>query len=152
MHPSESDVHIDAWVMQTIAGPLRQIFRPCFYVLQDPASQEYFIRTKYAGNKSELDADLSALRDPAQVKQLAANGRQALKPLEERLESSGGPFIFGDRPSHADSAIYGWYVSTRVNGIGARLVFESDENPNVKRWVEAMKKVTGLEPVFDVEF
>lgn len=143
-------MHNDPWVMSTLAAAMRPIFRPLFHVLQDKASQEYFLKTKYGSNAAELEADLDALRDPTRVKALAANARQALKGLEEQMGDA--PFLGGERPSHADSAVFGWYLSTRVNGIGARLVWESDENPKVKRWVQAMIGATGLEPLFDVEF
>lgn len=143
--------HLDPWAMSNVALPMRPIFRPLFYLMQDPASQEYFVRVKYSGGEHELQKDIESLRDPAQVEKMAATARKSLQAFEEKLGANGGPFVNGARAGHADSAVFGWYLSGQVNAAANKKVWESDELPRVKKWVAEMKKATGLDPKFDVK-
>lgn len=136
--------------MKVLAPVLRSLFRPLFFVMQDRPSREYFMRTKYQGKTEELLSDLETVRDPARLTVLVQAARAALKGFEEKLGATDGAFVLGDRPSHADSAVFGWYLTTRVNGDAARQVWEHSENPRVKAWVKAMTRVTGLEPEYDL--
>lgn len=130
-------------MIQNLAPILRGLFRPLFYVLQDEPSREYFLRTKYGGNVSELQNDLRNYKDPSYVEKIAADCRQALGKFEVKLAETKGVFVLGDWPSHADSAVFGWYLSTRVSK-AANSVWKNDENPRVKRWVKAMEERTSL--------
>lgn len=130
---------------------MRPLTFAVFCFMQDEAGQEHFMRTKYGGDQAAYEADLAALRDPAQVEKFITNARAALKELEERLGATAGPFLLGSNPGHADSAVYGWYLYGQINAAHCSKMWESDELPRVKRWVAEMKKATGLDPKFDVK-
>lgn len=129
---------------------MKNLFRPLFYTMQDKASQEYFARVK-CGGIDNVYRDLDILGDQPQVDLIAAETRTVLQLLETYLQKSGGPFILGTKPSHADSAIWGWYASSQVNpGVVNPLIWENSGLPRIAAWVKAVNQLVGFKFDFNV--
>lgn len=108
------------------------------------------MRVRYSGRGDELAEHRAALKDPREVERKAARGRASLMVLDNYLATTqAGPFIMGEKPTHADSIVYGWYCCSQVNApvVNPKL-WHHESLPRVSAWAEAMKKATGLEVAF----
>ncbi|WOO83389.1 uncharacterized protein LOC62_05G006915 [Vanrija pseudolonga] len=136
------------WVDEELVLEIRELFRPLFYTYQDAESAEYFLRVKYGNDSALLNGQIERLGSKAEVAKLGVRGRAKLRTLENYLADApaGGPFFLGDKPTHADSIVFGWYLCSQVNApvVNAEL-WENDELPRIKAWVGEMKKATGLD-------
>lgn len=133
--------------MQTRLAPaMRPLFRPGFWAMQDGASRNYFLTTKYMGDVAALDRDVANINNPAEAAKVSGAVRKVLSEFEAKLGEKEGVFVNGDKPSHADSAVFGWYLSGQVSRDANYDAWCSNENPRVKKWVAAMEQVTRIVP------
>lgn len=83
--------------------------------------------------------------------------RNKLATIEQYLAESKakgkGQFIAGtDYPTHADAAVYGWYVATvAIRPAELDLVnriWKHESLPLVSQWIGAVEKASGAKPEF----
>ncbi|GMK59708.1 hypothetical protein CspeluHIS016_0803140 [Cutaneotrichosporon spelunceum] len=135
----------DEWMQTHLAPAMRPLFRPGFFAMQDGASRNYFLASKYNFDEAALARDLANIAGPESAK-IAGNVRAVLREFEARLGEREGVFVNGDKPSHADSAVFGWYLSGQVCPEVNYDAWMSNENPKVRQWVRAMEKATSIVP------
>jgi len=128
---------------------IRELFRPLFYKIQDEASADYFLRVRYGNEKELLETQIARFDDPEAVKKLGVRARDTLKLVENYLKARDTKFLLGDKPTHPDSILYGWYACSLVNRkFTLPELWEHPDLPRVAAWAKDMKRVTGLEPSF----
>lgn len=132
---------MDIWADTQFAGTIRDLFRPHAWLRLDKDCRDYFIETKLGNNRGSMKDQLKALEDPSKLEQFGVAARSKLQLIEKYL-SEKGPFLLGEKPSHADSALFGWYCSSQVHPDVDRLIWKHADLPHVDKWAEAMKKVT----------
>lgn len=114
------------------------------YETLDAPSQEYFLESRFKNDKSKLDKMSSDASDPTFISETCANLRSRLNLIEKFLESDDRPFLLGKEPSHADASVFGWYVFSRLNKDLVKAVWEHENLPKVRAWVERMMETASV--------
>lgn len=135
-----------------MAVELRNLVRPFYYALAkgDDTSQDYFCKNKAAGDLKGLQDSLQSIKvQDATCDAVAAHARGVMGLFEKYLAAAplGGPFLLGKDATHADSTVFGWYVSSQVNEAIDELFWKHKDLPLTGKWVEAMKGATGFKDV-----
>ncbi|BEI93462.1 uncharacterized protein CcaverHIS019_0510900 [Cutaneotrichosporon cavernicola] len=146
LFPNGIDRSTDEWMQTRLAPAMRPLFRPGFWAMQDGASRNYFLSTKYMGDNVALEKDISNILDPVTASKISASVRKVLSEFENKLGEKEGVFVNGDKPSHADSAVFGWYLSGQVSPGPNYDAWVNSGNPRVRKWVAAMEEVTRIVP------
>jgi glutathione S-transferase len=137
---------LDQWTDTELIPIIRELFRPLFYLLLDAEGRAYYLAVKNgppAAAPALVSRQIRALDDPNAVAHLGAAGRAKLQIFENLLAKTDGPFVLGAKASHADSAVFGWYVSSQVNAETVnRELWQHASLPNIARWAKAMEKAT----------
>jgi len=145
---------LDQWVDREFAPVAAKLFRSLFYLNMDEGNRAYFLAVKNgdpAKSRSVVLNGIKAIRDPKQAKELAREALVKLTTFDRLLAKSGGPFVLGEHPSHCDSAIFGWYVTSQINPEINSLLWRNEAVPHVKAWSEAMEKAIKFKSPFTVD-
>jgi glutathione S-transferase len=134
---------------------VRDLFRPLFALYQDDETRTYFINVKNGNDpikaRKLIHDGIVSLDDPVKAEEIAVRVRAKLGLFESLLAetASRGPFVRGDTASHADLALWGWYVSSQVNPNVNALLWHHESLPNVKLWAEATANATRFVSPFE---
>jgi glutathione S-transferase len=115
------------------------------------ASQDIWLKNRFSSDQSKLDAFLAFPNDPARVTEQIEKARTRLHTIEDLLayqQSQGSGWLAGDKPSHADALVFGFYVFQILNPQVKKELWEHESLPLVQAWVERVK---GLLPADALE-
>ncbi|KAL1409431.1 hypothetical protein Q8F55_003414 [Vanrija albida] len=139
---------LETWANNDLANEIRPFAGPNGFANSDPDVQVWLVANKQGGDDTAVKAAVARLDDPEFVEKQTAAARAKLQTLEKHLAAlkaeGKGPFVAGDKITHGDATIFGWYASSQGRpAIGAK-IWRSDELPLVGAWVDAVIKATGI--------
>lgn len=148
---------VNTWADKDLGNEIVPLFAPWLYQAEDPESAAWFLKQKGNNDKAKFEFLISAVKDPKFVETQVGNVRDKLTTIErylaENKANGKGQFLLGtDYPTHADAAIWGWYVATQaIRPLDLDLVnriWKHESLPLVSQWVEAVGKQSGAKPEF----
>jgi glutathione S-transferase len=142
---------LETWANTDLANELRPFIKLNAFINSDPDVQAWLIEQRQGGDDSKLKAEIERLNHDAEwVEQQAAAARTKLQTLETHLAalaSEGkGPFVAGEKITHGDAVIFGWYASSQGRKEIGTKIWRHESLPRVGEWVDAVVKATGVNP------
>ena len=90
-----------------------------------------------------MNSYFTQLDDPKAADAQFKESIKVLQLLEAVLSPPSGAqdFLCGEKASHADAVIFGWYAFHKRNEpVSATKIWESDELPGVRAWVGRVRE------------
>ncbi|WVQ77890.1 hypothetical protein IAR50_007595 [Cryptococcus sp. DSM 104548] len=135
---------LEQWARWTLAEPILCLVGPAMYYRLDPSSAVYYLRTKFGDDLPSLESLAQKASDPAYASSQWALVRSALKPIDKLLEAHGAKgkklFFDGEKPTHADAIVFGWYAYARLVD-GWEEGWESEDTGYVGKWLRNMTEI-----------
>ena len=115
---------------------------PQVYHNLNKASQEIWLKNRFSSDQSKLDAFLAFPNDPARVSEQIEKARTRLQTIEDLLayqQTQGSGWLVGDKPSHADALVFGFYVFQALSPQVKKELWEHESLPLTRAWVDKVK-------------
>ena len=104
----------------------------------DSTSQSAFMTGVWGDDTTKWKEATARLSDPEWLEERYEVVRTRLRLIESFLAASDGPFLLGEKVSHADFSVFGAYAWCRVNKEMAQAVWRHHSMPNLGKWLDAM--------------
>lgn len=115
---------------------------PQVYHNLNKASQEIWLKNRFSSDQSKLDAFLAFPNDPTRVSEQIERARTRLQTIEDLLayqQTQGSGWLVGDKPSHADALVFGFYVFQALSPQVKKELWEHESLPLTRAWVDKVK-------------
>ncbi|KAK4687271.1 hypothetical protein P7C73_g2852, partial [Tremellales sp. Uapishka_1] len=130
---------LNYWVDNSLAVDLRPLIAP--FVAKKISKQSY--EHKFAPIKDTIDTWTAQLSDKEITDKHYTATRAQLAVVEKTLQSKKDAglkqlFLAGEKPTHADAVVFGWYAFSRVNPDIEANVWRHASLPLVGEWLDAL--------------